>query len=85
MRISIHAPPRGATNRPVSLLVVVDISIHAPPRGATDSRRVLADRRRISIHAPPRGATKRASQETVFGILFQFTPLREGRRSTQAP
>ena len=35
----------------------------------------------ISIHAPPRGATN-----SIFtfdaNVLFQFTPLREGRRSS---
>ena len=55
------------------------ISIHAPPRGATG---VSASRSsvslRISIHAPPRGATSRADL-SADGILFQFTPLREGR------
>ena len=33
----------------------------------------------ISIHAPPRGAT-RAESHGRDDILFQFTPLREGRR-----
>ena len=32
----------------------------------------------ISIHAPPRGATKK-SEKNVICLLFQFTPLREGR------
>ena len=35
--------------------------------------------RPISIHAPPRGATS-ALQRSPSGQLFQFTPLREGRR-----
>ena len=35
----------------------------------------------ISIHAPPRGAT-RSGQSRVHGFfIFQFTPLREGRRN----
>ena len=34
----------------------------------------------ISIHAPPRGAT-RASARQAACTLFQFTPLREGRRA----
>ena len=34
-KISIHAPPRGATWRSPSLLRAQSISIHAPPRGAT--------------------------------------------------
>ena len=55
------------------------ISIHAPPRGAT---LIVCDdvvNLNISIHAPPRGATalwQRAAKKQ----LFQFTPLREGRR-----
>ena len=34
-RISIHAPPRGATMRALLRSGVQNISIHAPPRGAT--------------------------------------------------
>ena len=59
------------------------ISIHAPPRGATAARRRGSHKPRISIHAPPRGATGIACVAVAF-FLFQFTPLREGRRSTYA-
>ena len=55
------------------------ISIHAPPRGATARRRRRACRGPISIHAPPRGATRGATRNAL-DRLFQFTPLREGRR-----
>ena len=34
----------------------------------------------ISIHAPPRGATPHARRNGRIDGLFQFTPLREGRR-----
>ena len=34
----------------------------------------------ISIHAPPRGATIKSISDFI-SFLFQFTPLREGRRS----
>ena len=34
----------------------------------------------ISIHAPPRGATRKSSARSK-RRLFQFTPLREGRRA----
>ena len=37
----------------------------------------------ISIHAPPRGATADV-QPLLLGDKFQFTPLREGRRSILA-
>ena len=57
------------------------ISIHAPPRGATDGlivHSLFEDG--ISIHAPPRGATFWQDHDNVLDDLFQFTPLREGRR-----
>ena len=55
------------------------ISIHAPPRGATQPTNALASSVSISIHAPPRGATLIGTKQATF-TLFQFTPLREGRR-----
>ena len=58
MDISIHAPTRGATFKPLIYKVLrVIISIHAPTRGATKYRIVDADNKAISIHAPTRGAT----------------------------
>ena len=54
------------------------ISIHAPPRGATLPEALVMYRGIISIHAPPRGATCIVHREGS-GIVFQFTPLREGR------
>ena len=36
----------------------------------------------ISIHAPPRGATYDDGTRVLKSYLFQFTPLREGRRIT---
>ena len=59
------------------------ISIHAPPRGATGCHGCDGKRRFISIHAPPRGAT--TGIVNIDGeIVFQFTPLREGRRNGYA-
>ena len=55
------------------------ISIHAPPRGATVIKVQIANRLLISIHAPPRGATHCGKRVSAI-MLFQFTPLREGRR-----
>ena len=57
------------------------ISIHAPPRGATARARNSPYIRHISIHAPPRGATLMWRQLKIVAT-FQFTPLREGRRSS---
>ena len=56
------------------------ISIHAPPRGATTADGHFFHYICISIHAPPRGATRIRIIGTTPIPLFQFTPLREGRR-----
>ena len=55
------------------------ISIHAPPRGATVSS-VPHDFFTVDFNSRPsaRGDHKRAVSEMV-RVLFQFTPLREGR------
>ena len=57
-----------------------NISIHAPPRGATCFRIRSKPQRFISIHAPPRGATGTNLTGVTYADVFQFTPLREGRR-----
>ena len=56
-KISIHAPPRGATTIAKAVSSDILISIHAPPRGATWLHMTRKTKRIISIHAPPRGAT----------------------------
>ena len=37
MRISIHAPAKGATKNEAEYAPVAEISIHAPAKGATES------------------------------------------------
>ena len=54
------------------------ISIHAPPRGATALWQGGHAPSPISIHAPPRGATHLLRIQLEI-VIFQFTPLREGR------
>ena len=54
--------------------------IHAPPREATKRKRLCTGHQPISIHAPPRGATHGVSARFQ-RLLFQFTPLREGRQN----
>ena len=56
------------------------ISIHAPARGATIHGNPPIAVWRISIHAPARGATTAWIFYRMQKPLFQFTPLREGRR-----
>ena len=57
MRISIHAPTRGATTSDNDKLDESEISIHAPTRGATTLPDFAVVTYKISIHAPTRGAT----------------------------
>ena len=79
--ISIHAPPRGATARAARRAASFPplISIHAPPRGATFPASGSPGVGKISIHAPPRGATLFCALFRLIRVIFQFTPLREGR------
>ena len=58
------------------------ISIHAPAGGATIESVDKVPTNPISIHAPAGGATQYARLHTVVVFPFQFTPLREGRRSS---
>ena len=57
IRISIHAPARGATDDRESIQRGTQISIHAPARGATKNLWAYGVHEYISIHAPARGAT----------------------------
>ena len=80
VRISIHAPPRGATAAKVKE-VHAGTNFNSRPSARGDAavrERQEADGT-ISIHAPPRGATCLCYIVLRFSI-FQFTPLREGRR-----
>ena len=77
-RISIHAPPRGATTSG-SQGRRGRCYFNSRPSARGDERDVSEDGRiDISIHAPPRGATA-AGTGKGNTTLFQFTPLREGR------
>ena len=79
--ISIHAPAGGATDDFAHAASVLCISIHAPAGGATDARHLTGQfQRTISIHAPAGGATSGSCALLASLTLFQFTPLREGRR-----
>ena len=78
--ISIHAPPRGATRRPSSRRWCwMHFNSRPSARGDDIGAPTWYNANRISIHAPPRGATVLFG--TMIGLgVFQFTPLREGRR-----
>ena len=78
-RISIHAPPRGATPRPGKASGMHLISIHAPPRGATACRFLVFCGFPFQF-TPLREGRQKSHQPLAHDALFQFTPLREGRR-----
>ena len=77
-RISIHAPPRGATPEQLKIGSASVISIHAPPRGATRRWRDGNVSANFNSRPSARGDQKLLR---ILGIEteFQFTPLREGR------
>ena len=78
--ISIHAPPRGATILLFRQNDALCISIHAPPRGATLEVAQNGGCCDFDFNSRPsaRGDLSGYIQPSAF--LFQFTPLREGRR-----
>ena len=57
IKISIHAPAKGATAPYDSETYYNQISIHAPAKGATKTLDNIAGVDAISIHAPAKGAT----------------------------
>ena len=65
IRISIHAPTRGATITQLPSDKAMRISIHAPTRGATRSGAESWGEKWISIHAPTRGATEKGRFDCV--------------------
>ena len=77
--ISIHAPPRGATQISVLWLHCATFQF-TPLREGRQGRTQKSGAGHISIHAPPRGATVPFPVK-VSTLSFQFTPLREGRRN----
>ena len=77
--ISIHAPPRGATPASRSKRRRADFNSRPSARGDPRRNQQHRQERAISIHAPPRGATF-SLVHCSSPHVFQFTPLREGRR-----
>ena len=78
--ISIHAPPRGATGEELELIGKIVISIHAPPRGATATR-YPHWYKPFNFNSRPSARGDRYTVTTICKpLLFQFTPLREGRQ-----
>ena len=78
--ISIHAPPRGATQQRRAQKNQPKFQFTPLREGRRRDGGEVLRRGAISIHAPPRGATRRYVRRLEVQYQFQFTPLREGRR-----
>ena len=81
IKLSIHAPTRGATILISSCVPLGNLSIHAPTRGATRVTMFLLNALILSIHAPTRGATFFYFFNIFFIFLFQSTLLQEERQA----
>ena len=77
-KISIHAPPRGATVCNYLGRGLVHISIHAPPRGATTDTTRRNHFGGFQFTPLREGRHDKKRRDAVV-LIFQFTPLREGR------
>ena len=80
-RISIHAPPRGATAGCITV-VAIKSNFNSRPsaRGDLNPASSMSAVRRISIHAPPRGATGVCCCHPVQAIYFNSRPSARGDR-----
>ena len=78
LKISIHAPARGATAGRIWVFQSRTISIHAPARGATGLKKPAFTPLEISIHAPARGATRRQEVKVSASAYFNSRPCERG-------
>ena len=80
--ISIHAPPRGATEQPFLDFDFCRFQFTPLREGRPATGRVCLGTNGISIHAPPRGATGYPSQLWCRGLISIHAPP---RGATPAP
>ena len=73
---------RGDTGSWYWLAISCHISIHAPPRGATHGYRKSCIYPK-DFNSRPSARGDAPMRRFVRWVIFQFTPLREGRRSAQ--
>ena len=81
-KISIHAPPRGATLTSANV-IPADANFNSRPsaRGDADVKKEIKALT-ISIHAPPRGATRVALSSASSGGISIHAPPRGATVST---
>ena len=78
MRISIHAPPRGATH-PEHLHRAGRFDFNSRPSARGDRLRRGLPKRRTDFNSRPSARGDAAAGRQLNLKTFQFTPLREGR------
>ena len=83
VRVSIHAPARGATRHSLRFPRRRRVSIHAPARGATRAPVPVITGPLVSIHAPARGATSRPRRACA--SRRGFNPRPRAGSDAQAP
>ena len=77
LKVSIHAPARGATERVAAVEDSALVSIHAPARGATYESAAYAERLKFQF-TRPRGARRRLVVHDARRVGFN-SRAREGR------
>ena len=79
VKVSIHAPTKGATHLKCPTTLLLGVSIHAPTKGATMTEKSRSKGLFVSIHAPTKGATSEANVNVKENV-FQSTLLRKERQ-----
>ena len=80
--ISIHAPPRGATNAVGGISYYVIFQFTPLREGRRETEIHTKDYEQISIHAPPRGATAKKKGIEYESINFNSRPSARGDSNT---
>ena len=78
-RISIHAPPRGAT-APAADEELQALNFNSRPSARGDRRAAAAHHRQRNFNSRPSARGDHSRAQPGERRKFQFTPLREGRR-----
>ena len=82
--ISIHAPPRGATERLITAEAERNISIHAPPRGATTKHsKIRLQRIHFNSRPSARGDGLQPSDTHRHGISIHAPPRGATRKTSK--
>ena len=76
VRISIHAPTRGATTICFGLVLFIDISIHAPTRGATKPSLLLLPRQLFQSTLPREERRFLPVKEVISVLISIHAPTR---------